>query len=382
MIALPYCRDRPSFKGPWRAYLVILNSGPAAACRDRRRGHSDRVHCTLKPLCLGFTLVELMIAMTIGVFLLGTLGLVLANNSRTRFELEGSIGQIQNARYALQVLSDDLSNAGFYGEAAVPIGTGLPAFCPSAAALSDVSTAPAPLTHPIQGANNIDALPESCAGIDTILPGNDLIVIRRTSTCAVGATGCDAFVSGMPHLQQPGCGVARPIIATTEQTLTGQTRTCATALAPIYRLYNRVYFLSPSNISGDGIPTLKCAYLIYRADLNASGYVTTPIAEGIEHLHFEYGVDDDIGGNSGDGEPDVYLRAQAVTDADRWGDVMSVRVYLVARNVLPSNTYQDERTYQLGQEPLITPTTPERAFKRQAYSTTIRLNNLAGRREN
>lgn len=375
MIALPYCRDRPGFEGPWCANLILLPKGPAAACRVLLRGHSDRVHCTPKPLCLGFTLVELMIAMTIGVFLLGTLGLVLANNSRTRFELEGSIGQIQNARYALQVLSDDLSNAGFYGEAAVPTGTGLPAFCPSAAALSDVSTAPVPLTHPIQGTNNIDAFPESCTGIDTIRPANDLIVIRRTSTCAVGETGCDPFATGVPHLQQPGCGVAALMVATTADALTGKTRTCATAIAPVYRLYNRVYFLSPFNTSGDGIPTLK------RADLTAGGYVSTPIAEGIEHLHFEYGIDNEILGNPGDGEPDVYLRAQAVTDAARWDDVMSVRVYLVARNVTSSKTYQDDKSYQLGQEATITPTTTDRAYKRQAYSTTIRLNNLAGPRE-
>ncbi len=375
MITTSYPRDPPGFNVRLRARRERLPTPPAAGCPTLTRCHFHQAHCHNQRFSIGFTLVELMIAMTIGVFLLGTLGLVLANNSRTRHELENSIGQIQNARYALQVLSDDLSNAGFYGEAAVPTGSGFPVFCPSAAVLSDLATTPAPLTHPIQGANNITTLPDGCSEVDAVLPGNDLIVIRRTSTCAVGATGCDPFVSDMPHLQQPGCGVARLIIATTTQTLTGQTRTCANALAPIYRLYNRVYFLSPSNTPGDGIPTLK------RADLTPAGYVATPIAEGIEHLHFEYGIDNDGFGAAGYGEPDVYLRAHTVTAA-QWTDVMSVRVYLIARNVLPSNTFRDDRTYQLGQEPAITPATTQSTHKRQAYSTTIRLNNLAGRREN
>ncbi len=333
----------------------------------RRAASEDAERRSRKMGSRGFTLIELMIAMTIGVFLLGTLALVLSNNSRTRYEIEKSIGQIQNARYAMQMITDDLSNAGFYGEALIPAGAALPSLCPAAANLD------AARSHPVQGADNIAALPQACTAIGAVLIGSDLLAVRRTSTCAVGDPDCDAFVEGLPHLQQPACAAdcldppnCSPWIATSRAALTARVRSCtAGAYAPIYRLYSRLYYLAPSNRPNDGIPTLK------RAELTAAGYTVTPIAEGIEHLHFEYGID-----NDGGGEPDEYL--ESIVDPGDWRDVVAVRVHLLVRNATPTHGHLDDRTYHLGQEVV---EAPGDAYKRQAYSTTVRLNNVAGRRE-
>ncbi|WP_296810956.1 PilW family protein [Thiocapsa sp.] len=336
--------------------------------RPSRRAGFREAECRMRGIgSRGFTLIELMIAMTIGVFLLGTLALVLSNNSRTRYEIEKSIGQIQNARYAMQMITDDLSNAGFYGEALIPAGAALPSLCPTAANLD------AARSHPVQGADNIAAVPQACTAIGAVLIGNDLLAVRRTSTCAVDDPDCDAFVEGLPHLQQPACASdcldppnCSPWIATNRAALTARVRSCtAGAHAPIYRLYSRLYYLAPSNRPNDGIPTLK------RAELTAAGYTVTPIAEGIEHLHFEYGID-----NDGGGEPDEYL--EEIVDPGNWQDVVAVRVHLLVRNATPTHGHLDDRTYHLGQEVV---EAPGDAYKRQAYSTTVRLNNVAGRRE-
>jgi len=316
-------------------------------------------------------MVELMIAMLVGLFLLGTLALVLSNNSRTRNEMEKSIRQIQNARYAIEVLTKDLSNAGFYGEAGLPItASPLPQPCPAAGALNgDV------LAFPVQGADNLAAGP---ACLPDLLPGTDYVVVRRASTCSVGQADCDPFVAGVPHIQQPACTPGQtPLVSTALAALSGTTRQCiASQLAPIYRLFNRVYYVAANNNAGDGIPTLM------RADLGGAGYGITPVAEGIQALHFEYGLDTD-----GDGEPDSYLLTNnsgallaggvALPDA-QWRDVVAIRVHLLARNVDPTAGYTDTRTYRLGQQ-TIAPLND--AFKRQAYSTTVRLNNVAGPRE-
>jgi type IV pilus assembly protein PilW len=344
---------------PLRAGMPV---GPSrhAASRDvesRWRGRPGR----------GFTLIELMVAMTIGVFLLGTLALVLSNNSRTRYEIEKSIGQIQNARYAMQMITDDLSNAGFYGEALIPAGGTLPSLCPAAESLD------AARGYPVQGADNIAAMPQACAAIGAVLPGNDLLAVRRTSTCAVGDPDCDAFVEGLPHLQQPACPAdcldppdCSPWISASRAALIGRVRSCAAgADAPIYRLYSRLYYLAPTNRPNDGIPTLK------RAELTANGYVVNPIAEGVEQLHFEYGID-----NQGTGEPDEYL--EDIVDPGDWQNVVAVRVHLLVRNATPTHGHLDDRTYYLGREVF---EAPGDAYKRQAYSTTVRLNNIAGRRE-
>lgn len=326
----------------------------------------------------GFTILELLIAMTIGIFLLGGLAVVLSNNSRTRYELQKSIGQVQNARYALQTLSDDLSNAGFYGEAGIPstsgwlllcidLSNGLPLTCPNESCMK------LERPFPIQGSDDIATRPTGCSTMADVRTGNDIVVVRRVSTCAVGEDQCDAFQEGALHIQQPACSAgANPIVATSATAFAGgMTRLCdPNVLAPIYRLLNHVYYVAQNNRPNDGIPTLK------RAELAADGYIVTPIAEGIEHLHIEYGVDTD--GNGGDGDPDLYAQAGTL-DWDDWRNVVSARIHLIARNVLPTAGYVDGREYRLGGEGELGPFND--SFKRQAYSTTVRLNNIAGLRE-
>jgi type IV pilus assembly protein PilW len=308
-------------------------------------------------------MIELMIAMLIGILLLGPLAVILSNNSRTRYDIENSVRQIQSARYALQVLTDGIGNAGFYGEARIQSrDVDLPSPCLAATNITEDV-----LRYPVQGQNDLIAKPQSCSSMDAFVSGSDLIVVRRASTCAVGQPGCDAFLTGVPHLQQSACpSAALPIIGTESDAFTGILRPCDAAVpraAPIYRLVNRVYYIAQNNTQSDAIPTLKSI------DFNG---VPTPIAAGIERMHLQYGVD-----TSADGEPDVYEAADTLT-ASEWRDVVAVRIHLLARNQQATPGYQDTRTYLLGEEE-VGPF--EDGFRRQAYSTTVRLNNVAGPRE-
>ncbi|MOA21001.1 hypothetical protein D3C78_1414770 [compost metagenome] len=96
----------------------------------------------------------------------------------------------------------------------------------------------------------------------------------------------------------------------------------------------------------------------------------TPLVDGIERLHFQYGLDNDE-----DGEVDEF---DATPSGDEWGDVVAVRIWLLARNLAATPGYKDKRSYVLAGE---TAYTPDDGFKRQLYTSTVRLNNLAGRRE-
>ena len=60
-----------------------------------------------------------------------------------------------------------------------------------------------------------------------------------------------------------------------------------------------------------------------------------------------------------------------------WENVMSLRIYLLARNLDATGSYTDVKTYALGPVTV----TPGGAFRRHAYSQLVRLNNPAGRRE-
>ena len=64
----------------------------------------------------GISLVELMVAMVLGLILLLGVTTVALNASQSYGELNKASQQLENGRYAMQVLRDDVRHAGFYGE--------------------------------------------------------------------------------------------------------------------------------------------------------------------------------------------------------------------------------------------------------------------------
>ncbi|MGH8846537.1 MAG: PilW family protein, partial [Polaromonas sp.] len=56
----------------------------------------------------GMTLVEWMVSITIGLVLLAGLTALIARQSSTQAELEKSSRQIENGRYAMQLLNEDI----------------------------------------------------------------------------------------------------------------------------------------------------------------------------------------------------------------------------------------------------------------------------------
>src|SRR6185312_5202608 len=80
-------------QGPDRKAIV-----KAHPLSHRRTGHSPRVR--------GFTLVELMIGITLGLFIMIGLISLLVSNVASRSELDKSSRQIENGRYAVQLLRE------------------------------------------------------------------------------------------------------------------------------------------------------------------------------------------------------------------------------------------------------------------------------------
>lgn len=318
----------------------------------------------------GLTLVELMVSLAIGLFLVVGLAALFASMSSSRSELDKSSRQIENGRYALQILSDEISHAGYYGALAngpvVPTSvTSLPDPC--SITLSDVQ---ASLGFPVQGYAGAATSGLSC--LSNYKPNTAVLVVRRAST-SIG------FVSGQFNIQVSGCaGDAVPYaVATASSALTLHKNTSPGCLpitgaptADISPYLIRIFFVSSCSLltSGgacnDSVPTLK------RVDVNSGGTTTTALVEGIENIQFEYGVDD----AGSDGVPDLYAASPTFAE---WSNVMTVRAHILARNIDQTAGHTDTKTYVLGPVSL----TPGGAFKRHAYSELVRINNSAGRRE-
>lgn len=349
--------------------------------------------------CRGLTLVELMVSLAIGLLLTAALSLIFVNNSRTRVETEKTHAQIENGRFATQLLSDDFRLAGYYGEFdPTPLAT--PAAVPDPSLTGAVSLKAA-MVLPVQGLDNATSL---TAGLPAAVAadfkdGTDVLVIRRASGCVAGASGCDAFDTSRNTYFQTGlCDQQLPGLAAADQVLIGTTATQfttsnaavsisgtpaflaakdCTSAAEIRSYFVRIYYIANNNQSGDGIPTLKVA------ELGANAWAVSSLVEGIEQLQVEYGLDTS-GGDQG--APDSFVTLPGTAAA--WRQVTTLRVNLLARNTEASSGYSDTRTYVLGKKLDGTGASVDNSFgpfsdgfRRHVYTSTIRLINVAGRLE-
>lgn len=330
----------------------------------------------------GLSLIELMVAITLGLVIMAGLTALFATNSRTSAEIERANRQIENGRYAMQTLTDDLLHAGFLGEFD-PGVVATPATKPDPCLTlpADLKTA---LPLHVQGYDNVASSPLTC--VSDVRAGTDIIVIRRASTCIAGTTDCDAVSAGTPYFQASLCptqlgssSVADYYALDTDSTkLTRQLHDCATS-AGLRRYRTHIYFIANNDIGSDGIPTLKRAEL--GTDGSAASFSIVPLVEGIENLQIEYGIDTASNGAPAayTATPDNYGACTGIACVNNWRNVVAVKVNLLARNTVATAGYSDTKKYVLGAGNTFGPFND--GFKRHVYQAVVRLNNPAGRKE-
>jgi type IV pilus assembly protein PilW len=337
----------------------------------------------------GFTLVELMIAVTLGMLVLISLVTAFANSSRTRDEIERAAQQIENGRYAMQVLSTDLKLAGYWAEFSLSTANiGLPASKPDPCftAVTDLNTNKVFTMH-IQGYDQGATL----ACLADVKANTDIVVVRRASTCVRGATDCPA-VTSTAYFQASLCNGATELASATttnqfrldsDTTALNRTKKDCTTVADMRQFITRIYFIANNDNAGDGVPTLK------RAELSAGVFGIVSIAPGIDNMQMEYGIDTNGDGVPDDlkADPDTYNACAGGTAAcvvTNWSNVMTVKINLLARNTSASASYSDSKTYNLGLKADGTANTVgpfSDPYKRHVYQAEVRLTNAAGRRE-
>ena len=338
----------------------------------------------------GFTLAELMIAVTLGLMILAGMTTLFVNNSRAQGEIEKANRQVENGRFAVALMSGDLRNAGFYGEFdPAPLLT--PAALPDPCGLS-LAELKAALPLHLQGVDNV-AVAGAPGCIADVRAGTDVLVVRHTRTCVAGDSNCEPASAGGPFFQASLCNNPSELdsgdvndhyaLGLTTAVLTRHKRDCdqsagSGTLAPIRVYETHIYFVADNDRAGDGIPTLK------RAELGIVGgavrMTVVPLVEGIENLQVEYGVD-----TSGDGVADVYVAnpgaaagcAVPACVAGNWRNTMAVKLFILARNLEPSQGYTDTKSYQLGAN---TVAAAGDRYKRHVFQAVVNLPNPAGRK--
>ncbi|MET0983018.1 MAG: PilW family protein [Telluria sp.] len=347
---------------------------------------------------LGFSLAELLVAVAIGLVLLAGLSSMFVKNTQAQAEIEKAHRQVENGRYAIDLLSVDLRNAGYFAElnpAVLASPAALPPPC--AGTLDELE---AGLALAVQG---VDGSATGLGCLSDVRAGTDVLVVRRTATCIAGEPGCDTLAAGGPFFQASLCNNASELnspdsadfydLALGTAGLTRHGRNCTATAgtgspAAIRRYRTHLYFVANNNVADDGIPTLK------RAELGSNGaaieWTIVPLAEGIENLQLEYGLDL-APANRGDGVADLSAAnpasaagcATTACAVANWRSAVSVRLHVLARNTLATPGHTDAKTYVLGlnangSSNEIAPANDR--YKRHVFQSQVALPNPAGRR--
>jgi type IV pilus assembly protein PilW len=312
----------------------------------------------------GFTLVEIMVAMLLSLILGVAIVTVFVNNSHS-FSQDDNVMRMQDdARFALQQIAFDLSMAGHYAELLSPS-----AVTPDTNLTIGMDCGPAGVTNwafqtqavtgeslSVIGIDNVTSAQvvagHSCFLADEVAPGTDVVSIKRVAGAEAAAlrdgavylrtNGTVGLLYRQPLTGTPAIPIALP-------------RTEWEYRPAIYYIREYAYNL------GDNIPTL-CRKVLGGA---GPSMLTECIATGIENLQLEYGID-----TSNDGNPNVYMSAPTLADLQ---DVVSARIYLLARTTDIDVRHTNQKTFSIGNAPNYT---PNDSFHRRVYSTTVAIQNI------
>ena len=309
----------------------------------------------------GFTLIEMMISITIGLGILAGLVGVLASSSNNSRSNDRTSELMTNGRYALNSMKQELREAGFlgytYAKPNATAGIAVTGCVPDAEVGATVASFVSNVAQGIWGFNNNDPFSGSCIPIASYAAGNDVIVVRRLDpipTVPDPAKPNEVYFRSSYERGQIFQGVALPVLA-------------GSPLAT-FRLKVYVYYISPFTVAATETPLIPA---LYRVSLDSTGaMVRELVASGIERMQVQYGekhgIDDTqyrdtIAGDSSN-----------PADPGSWSKVNSVRIWLLARNTTAEPGYTNTTTYAMGDAPAYT---PGDNFRRQMFATVVQLRN-------
>jgi type IV pilus assembly protein PilW len=291
----------------------------------------------------GFSLVELMVGMVLGLMLIaGAVSIYLASK-RSYVEVEQVAALTESARFSEQLLGDSLRHAGFFGQVS-----------PNRIEPDSNLTAVAGDCTGLAGAHNLNqfiyavtATSASVLGcIDDAMPNTDVLVIKRVASQPYSDGPRDSFDPNDPTqgdgvIDTPsGLDNQKSYVLTNN--ITGRmfdgddtVPTMAVPGGTAWEYQYEVFY-----IRDDAVPYLSRKILRINTSGTAMELVTEDIAEGVEDLRVTLGYD-----SNNDGEVDTF---KTPTTLSNWSDVQSVEVTMLTRSATRDVQYTDTKVYQLG----------------------------------
>lgn len=320
----------------------------------------------------GFSLLEVFVALAIGlVIFAGVLSIFVG--MRTTTAETSSHGELQeNGRFAMSLLTDNLSKQDFWGDY-----TGI---------FDNASidhTLAAPDNDCVGGGVNNRSFPLSVGTFRTLWGqtvesanpmrcfsdakiDSDVIQIKRV----IGSESVDN--AGVPLESGDIASVDNYYLVTNPNggELFAGGEVPEVDNSRVWQYQHLVFYIREESQGNNVVPVLMQGRLVN------GGMSFAPIVDGIEMIRFMYGVDfDNDIKSAGYGIVDSFISAEDMTEAlwDNAGGskIIAVKVYVLARNVLPDNKYTNTNTYQLGDLAV----TFDDHYRRLLFSSTVTLYN-------
>ncbi len=312
----------------------------------------------------GFTLIEMLIAITIGLGILAGLVGVLASNAGNSRSNDRTSELMTNGRYALNAMKQELREAGFRAYTWDLPGTPGPWTAPASGCFGAEAGASADafLSNIVQGvwgsnnANPFDGV-GSCIPAASYSIGDDVLVVRRLAVTPSTVLAADTvyfhttYERGQLFRATGGAPVPPDF---------GASRPLASFEVQVY-----VYYISPFTVSATEVPLVPA---LVRMALRPDGTMARElVASGIEHMQVQYGQFTDPNTQYFDTLPG----SSSDPLAQAWTDVNSVRIWLLARNATPEPGYANTSNYAMGDQNYVV----NDNFRRQMFSTVVQLRN-------
>lgn len=287
----------------------------------------------------GFTLIEIMIALLIGAFLLSGIIQIFINTRQT-YQMQDNLSKLQeNGRFAMDFISKDIRMAGYRG-------------CKRNVSISSILNSPTSFLYDfntaIQGFESTSSTAWTPAILDANIPsalgGSDIITLRVAGPQSYYVTTHGSGANNLTLSSATGlstgdivlvaaCGTSNPR-AFQISAITGNVLSHAASGTP----GNATQSLIEDYATGEVLPINTISYFI-RTNPNGEPSLyrrtgssdSTELVEGIVDMQILYGEDTDFDpttGASTDYVPNYYVKANAVVNMTR---VISMRISLTAR---------------------------------------------------
>ncbi len=308
--------------------------------------------------CAGMTLIELMVALTIGLFLTwGAIEVYL--QSKNNYRATEVMTRLQeNARFALDTVEPDLRLVGFWGRhpdsgrVELPGAGAIAVTCDG----NDVTAWVLNVANPLEATDDDYALP--CDAFSGAREGTDVLVVRHASEFIEPApsNGRVQVVSNLGQAWVIDDGIIPPDAGAGSETRD---------------LVVHAYYVDDQSSFSDDIPSLR------RKTLLGDGRIEDQeMVSGVEDMQVQFGLD-----ANGDGRVERYVDRD--NPAVATASVAAVRIWLLVRSEeSPGPAFVDNREYtppDEDAEPFVPggPSYPPQ-FQRLEVTKTVYLRNRAG----